>query len=232
MPGAVRNRHDFEQMLTGYDAAIAYVDAHVQQVLDELERQNLLDDAVLIVSSDHGDAFGEHGIYSDHVCADECIHRIPLIVRWPGISAENKRSMAWMTNVDLPPTVCDLLGMPAPSEWDGQSYADSVRGQDRVDREFLVWDTGLYTVQRAVRTPSHLYIKTFDPFEYNNMGPVELFDMADDPFQCSNLATECPDIAADCEKLIDTWVAEQQQKSSPIPDPVNAILAERGLVSQ
>ena len=35
--------------------------------------------------ADHGDAFGEHGIYSDHVCADECIHHIPLIVRWPRV---------------------------------------------------------------------------------------------------------------------------------------------------
>ena len=46
----------------------------------------VLDDAAIIFTGDHGDAFGEHGIYSDHVCADECIHRIPLIVRWPGVT--------------------------------------------------------------------------------------------------------------------------------------------------
>ena len=82
----VIERADFEQMVNGYDAAIRFVDHHVQQVLDEFDRQGLLDETAVIITADHGDAFGEHGIYSDHVCADECIHHIPLIVRWPGVA--------------------------------------------------------------------------------------------------------------------------------------------------
>ena len=86
MPGSISNRKDFEHMVTGYDAAIAYVDHHLGIVLDELAKQGVLDDTAIIITSDHGDAFGEHGIYSDHVCADECIHHIPLIVNWPGVT--------------------------------------------------------------------------------------------------------------------------------------------------
>ena len=63
MPDAVSSRRDFEHMITGYDASIAYVDSHVAQVLDELDRQGVLDDAAIIISADHGDAFGEHGRY-------------------------------------------------------------------------------------------------------------------------------------------------------------------------
>ena len=92
MPGSIASRKDFEHLVTGYDAAIAYTDHHVDIVLTELDRQGVLDDAVIIISADHGDAFGEHGIYSNHLCADECIHRIPLIVRWPGVSAPNRAS--------------------------------------------------------------------------------------------------------------------------------------------
>ncbi|MFQ5814548.1 MAG: sulfatase-like hydrolase/transferase, partial [Anaerolineae bacterium] len=62
MPGSVASRQDFEHMITGYDAAIAFTDHHLGVVLDELDRQGVLDDAVLIVTGDHGDAFGEHGI--------------------------------------------------------------------------------------------------------------------------------------------------------------------------
>jgi arylsulfatase A-like enzyme len=58
MPGAISNWGDFQKMITAYDSSIAYVDHHVQQVLDELDRQGALDDAVLVVSGDHGDAFG------------------------------------------------------------------------------------------------------------------------------------------------------------------------------
>ena len=85
MPGAIRNRQDFEHMITGYDAAIAYTDHQLQVVLDELDRQGVLEDTAIIISADHGDNFGEHGIYSDHVCADEAIHSVPLIVKWSGL---------------------------------------------------------------------------------------------------------------------------------------------------
>ena len=80
MPGSVSSREDFERMVTGYDASIAYVDHYLGLVMEELDRQGVMDDVAIIISADHGDAFGEHGIYSDHVCADECIHHIPLIV--------------------------------------------------------------------------------------------------------------------------------------------------------
>jgi hypothetical protein len=91
----------------------------------------------------------------------------------------------------------------------------------------LVWDTALYTVQRAVRTKSHLYIKTYDAYEYNNMSPTALYDIIKDPFQTHDLSASYPDIVGECERLIETWVAEQQAKSDPIPDPVLAVLRER-----
>ena len=86
MPGAVASRADLEQMLTAYDAGIAYVDHHVGQLLEELDRQGVGRETAVIVTADHGDAFGEHGIYSDRVCAHEPVHRVPLIVHWPGVT--------------------------------------------------------------------------------------------------------------------------------------------------
>ena len=150
MPGVVASRADFEHMLTGYDAAIAYVDHHLGLILEELDRQGVLDDAAILISADHGDAFGEHGIYSDHVCADECIHHIPLIVRWPGVSAAGAASDAFLYNVDLGPTLCDLLDIPAPADWDGQSFKGNVQGGEGLDRSYLVWDCGLYAVQLSL----------------------------------------------------------------------------------
>jgi len=62
MPGSVSSRRDFEHVVTGYDAAIAYVDHHVGVVMNELAANGGLDDTAIIVTADHGDAFGEHGI--------------------------------------------------------------------------------------------------------------------------------------------------------------------------
>jgi choline-sulfatase len=229
MPGAINNRADFEQMVTAYDASIAYVDHHIKQVLDELERQGVLDDTAIIISADHGDAFGEHGIYTDHVNADECIHHVPLIIRWPGVTPQNATSQAFMYNVDFAPTICDLLGVPIPEDWDGKSYRENVAGRLGVDRGYLVWDTGLYAVQRAVRTKTHLYIRTYDSWQYTNWSDEELYQMVDDPYQTRNLAKECPAIVEDCRTKMEEWVAQQKVKSNWVGDPIEAVLVERGV---
>jgi choline-sulfatase len=228
MPGSIESRRDFEHMITGYDASIAYVDHHISQVLDELDRQGVLEDAVLIVSADHGDAFGEHGIYSDHVCADECIHRIPLIVRWPGVSQAGGSSDGFLYNVDLAPTLCDLLDIPAAEEWDGESFGGNLRGDSGLDREYLVWDCALYTVQRAVRTREHLMVRTYDDYGYS-FEPVELYDMVSDPFQTRNIASENPEIVGECSRNMADWVQQQMMKKHWAVDPLGEVLRERGV---
>ena len=226
MPGSISSRKDFEHMITGYDSAIAYVDHHVGVVLEELDRQGVLDNTALIFSADHGDAFGEHGIYSDHICADECIHHIPFIIRWPGESKVGHGSDGLLYNVDFAPTLCDMLGIPIPDDWDGVSFADEIRGKVGTRREYLVWDHGLYAVQRAVRTKSHLMVETYDAFGYP-FGPVELYDMADDPYQTRNIAGDKQDVVRECRTLLAEWTENQRSKGHCTPDPLEEVLRER-----
>ena len=228
MPGAINTREDFEKMITAYDASIAYVDHHIKQVLDELDRQGVLDDAVIIFSSDHGDAFGEHGVYSDHVNVDECIHHIPLIIRWPEIAPHGASPDALMYNVDYAPTICDILDIPIPEGWDGKSYRANVEGKVGENRDFLVWDSGLYTVQRAVRTKTHLYIKTYDSWRYAHWREEELYNISVDPYETRDLADEKPEIVRECGGIMDTWVSEQMKSDNWISDPIDEILHERG----
>jgi len=230
MSDTVSSREDFEQMVTGYDAMIRYVDHHIGLVLDVLKKQDLLEDTVIIVSADHGDAFGEHGIYTDHVNVDECIHRIPLVVRWPGVTPQDSTNDSFMTNVDFAPTICGLLDIPAPGQWDGKSYQTNLEGKDNgEDRNFIVWDSALYCVQRAVRTKTHLYIRTYDSSEYNNWQDEELYDIESDPFQTNNLVNTDPDTVKQCREIMATWVAEQKAKQGFVSDPIVEVLKERGL---
>ena len=231
MPRSIGSRADFEHMLTGYDASIAYTDHHLGKVLDELESQGVLDDTAVVITADHGDAFGEHGIYSDHVCADECIHRVPLIVRWPGVAPAAAECDALAYNVDWSATLCDLLGAPVPGGWDGRSFRAQVEGAPGGGRDFLVWDHGLYTVQRALRTREHLLIRTYDDYGYR-FEPLELYDMEADPYQTRNLASPDAspdtspdaDLAADLEGRLSSWVVGELGEES---DPLMGILQER-----
>lgn len=228
MPDTVGSRRDFEMLITGYDAAIAYVDHHVGIVLDELDRQGVLAETAIIVSADHGDAFGQHGIYASHLCADECIHQIPLIIRWPGITGRGGSCDELLYNVDLAPTLCELIGVQKPKEWDGLSFAPYLKGTKSPGRECLVWDHGLQVLQRGVRTRTHLMLKTYDCCGRSGFEPLELYDMECDPYQIRNICDMHPDIVAGCEKYLDEWLEEQNSKTAYGPDPLEAILEERG----
>ena len=239
MPGSISSRKDFEHMITGYDASIAYVDHHLGIVMNELASQGVLDDTAIIITSDHGDSFGEHGIYSDHVNADECIHHIPLIIKWPALRASTGLSMAqgatekgrvcdsMLYNIDFSPTLCELFGAEVPADWDGVSFAPQVRGEKGKERERLVWGHALYTVQRAVRTKTHLMIRTYDDFNYPH-DEIELYDMVKDPYQARNIAKEHEDIVCECnDYVINHWLEEQKSKPHWPGDPFDAVLAER-----
>ena len=128
--------------------------------------------------------------------------------------------------MDFAPTICELLDADAPSDWDGESFAANLRGEDELDRDYLVWDHGLYTVQRAVRTKQHLMIQTYDDFGYS-FEPVELYDMENDPYQSKNIRDERPDVVQQCEHHLSEWLQAQRMKGHNIPDPLQMILRER-----
>jgi len=226
MPDAIRNRADLKHMTDGYDAEIAYTDHHVRQVLDALDAHGVLEDTVIVISADHGEAMGEHGIYGDHVCADECIHRIPLIIRWPGVTSPGSVCRDLLYNVDLSATLIEMTGGTVPEYYDGCSFAETLRTGSASLHEYLVWGHGLYTLQRAVRTPRHLMVRTYDDFGYQ-FDPVELYDMNADPYQTRNLRDARPDLVREMDHYLTEWLHAQRVKPYALPDPLQVVWQER-----
>ena len=226
MPGTISNRSDFEKLITGYDASIAYVDHHLGIVLEELKNQGVLDDAAIIITSDHGESFGEHGVYATHICADDCVNRIPLVIKWPGVAPAGGVCDSLLYNVDLAATLCELQGAEIPKDWDGRSFAANLRDEPGLERDFIVFGHALCAVQRAVRTKSRLMIRTYDPLAYS-LDPVELYDIESDPYQTRNLRDECPEIVNQFDHNLNEWLHEQLTKDYAIEDPFQTVLGER-----
>ena len=219
MPDQIADRADYIRMVNGYDGEIRFADEHVGQLLDVLDDLGILEETALVVSSDHGEAMGEHGVYGDHVCADEVVHNIPLIIYWPRLAASSAQD-GLLYNVDLPPTLCELLGIPVPPGWDGQSFAPAVRGEAREGRPYLVWEHGVYSCQRAVRTPDWLYVRTYHP----GLFPFEetaLHRMPDDRHQTTNVAAEHGDVVGRLDDVLQDWLREQLPSGD---DPMAAII--------
>ncbi len=102
-----------------YDDCIAYLDDQLGQLLDELQGQGLLDNTVVIITSDHGESFGDHGVFlhANNVFLDEIA--VPLVILSPDAPAS--RVVAEPVSLrDLPATVVDQLGLSAGSPFPGQ----------------------------------------------------------------------------------------------------------------
>jgi choline-sulfatase len=95
-----------------YDGELAFVDHHLGRVLDALAKRPFAERTVVIVTSDHGEAFGEHGLYRHGFELWEELIRVPLLIYVPG--ATPRRIAVRRSAIDIVPTLLDLFGIPAP----------------------------------------------------------------------------------------------------------------------
>ncbi len=227
MPDSIRNRSDYVKLVNGYDGAIAYWDHHLGRLLNELSALGIDDETAVIVASDHGECLGENGCYGDHPMANEASHHVPMVVRWPGVttglSDERRHVPGLVYHVDLCPTICELLGIEVPDGWDGRSFAPAVRGEPFAGRDYLVLSHGAYTYQRALRTQSHLYIKTLHPGCWR-LEREQLYAIEDDPYMYKNLITQSTTsaIASSMQATLEDWREDHLSLSGELPDPMEA----------
>jgi arylsulfatase A-like enzyme len=121
-----------------YKAEIAYLDAHVGHLVDLLRAEALLDGTLLIVTSDHGEHLGEHGLTGHEFSLYEEVLRVPLIVRYPARFRPGARVGAAVSLVDIAPTVLEVLGAGgAMPELQGESLVRVARSGTRRGREIL-----------------------------------------------------------------------------------------------
>jgi arylsulfatase A-like enzyme len=226
--GEVRDMNDLRMLIDGYDCGIAYADQHVGKLLGALEDKGVLDDLVIIVSSDHGENLGELGIYSEHATADYITTRIPLIVCWPGRPAGHADT-GLHYNLDLGPTLVELLDRPVPETWDGRSFAKAITDREDCGRDCLVLSQCAHVAQRGVRFGNWMYMRTWDD-GYHLFPDEMLFDIQSDPHEQDNLAEPQPDVCKQGAEHLQQWHDEMMktQLDGYDRDPMQTVLAEGG----
>lgn len=228
-PGELKDLEDLRRLIDGYDSGIAYMDQHIGRVMSALEQQGVAEDLVIIISADHGENQGELGIYAEHGTADHATCHIPLVIRWPGMLQE-KRDQGLHYQLDLGPTLADLLGVPAPASWEGQSFSPALRLGEECGREYLVLSQCAHVCQRSVRWGPWLYLRTYhDGFR---LLPDEmLFNLELDPYEQQDLAGRFPEVCQQGLSLLTGW-HDAMMASMPggldCPDPMRIVLAEGG----
>jgi arylsulfatase A-like enzyme len=216
------------RMLDGYDCGIRYMDGHIGRLFEALEEAGVMDGLAVIVTSDHGENQGELAIYGEHATADRVTCRIPMIVRWPG-GVRGGVDEKFRYNLDLAPTVAELLGAKPHPAWDGRGYAGAVTGGGAEGHDGVVLSQCAHVCQRGVRFGRWLYMRTYhDGF---HLWPAEmLYDVDGDPHEQTDLAAERADVCREGAWRLAEW-HDRMMRTMPgehVEDPLWRVMKEGG----
>ena len=225
----IKNMADLRACIDGYDCGIRYVDEHIGRILSFMDKKGLLDDTAIIITSDHGENFGELGIYSEHATADNSTCRIPMIIKWPGMK-KGYVDRGLHYNFDLSPTLAEIFNVSAWDKWQGKSYAETLKNGTNTGRNELIISQNAHVCQRSVRWGDWLYIKTYHDGYHPHFENEMLFDIENDPHETTNLADKFPNILKESAAKLEKW-REEMLETMPFGytnDSMETVLKEGG----
>lgn len=225
-PGEIQDLDDMRTMIDGYDCGIKHMDNHIGMLLRELEEQGVMDEVIFIITADHGENMGELGIYGEHGTADQGTCNIPMIIRWPGYT-EGQTDDELHYHLDLLPTMAEMLEQEPSDNWDGKSFAPSIKEGTKNGREFLVISQCAHVCQRSVRFDDWLYIRTYHD-GYHLFDREMLFHIKDDPHEQHNIASQHKDICKEAVYFLNEWHDHMMDSMSFDIDPLWTVMKEGG----
>lgn len=235
----LENPREMQHMKARYDGEITYTDSEVGRLLEELDKLDLRNNTLVVLTSDHGESLGEHDAYFDHVSTlyDENL-RVPLIFRYPGRLPEGKKVDRQTRLIDIAPTIMDLLGIQDERlEAAGSSLIPllSSSNQEPERPAFAAiypealggsrsW--GIY----ALRTESFKLIRYPSWWIRYRKLPEreELFDLRSDPDELTDILFEFPEALPGLRDALTQFTARKLPASPAMSDEVKEQLKSLG----
>ena len=193
-------------MVDHYDGEIAFTDLYLGRVLEHLRELDLASDTLVVLLADHGEEFKDHGGGGHRATLYEEVLRVPLIVRAPGIAP--RRVEAPVGNIDVLPTICELLDLAPPPAIQGESLVPLMRGEPAEPRARLAemrnnnkkdWDglvEGPYKLLYDVSAEKKL-----------------LFDLTADPLERTDVAASHPEVVDAMWSRMQAMIAESRERA-------------------
>jgi arylsulfatase A-like enzyme len=191
---------DLGHLLDLYDEEIAYFDDEFTSLMDELDALKTLDSAIVILASDHGEEFMEHGdhVKHCHVLFDTST-RVPLIMRIPGVGG--RRIETAVANLDIVPTVLDYLNIPFDGlHFNGRSLRGVIEADDSEQR-IVFSDQGRWRSADDGR---------FKLLLDGVKRETELFDLRADPLELASVLEARPEVGSLLWRELERWLVRTE----------------------
>jgi len=181
-----------------YAAEVTFTDLWIGHLLDRIRELGLMDNTVVVFSTDHGTHIGEEGcVQKTAGLLNSCVCKLPLIVRHPNQKYAGKKINALVSGIDYMPTFLSMLGIKGP-KMDGSNFWDLVTGKAKKIHDEVYIGYGPFAAVRTLRWHYFQHIEGDDP----GKGPC-LYDLRKDPLEKRNVAAKHPDVVKQMRALIE-----------------------------
>ena len=199
--------------LASYYSSISSIDYNIGKIVSHLEEKSMLENTLIIITSDHGDFAGAHGQYAKNCSGGyDPLHRIPFIWYWQGM-LEHHICNSLVESIDLFPTICEILGLDIPAPIQGDSLCKALFPEhDNGSNSFPGKDAVFFETAfvKTVRTT-----KWKLSYGFNGKNAGELYDLVSDPEERINLYNQSKYISVQkqlLEKLLNWYISTDQPK--------------------
>ena len=181
----------YQNYIKDYLACVKSVDDNIGRVLNYLDRNELTDNTIVVLTSDQGFYLGDHGFFDKRFIYEESI-RMPFIMRYPNVIKPRSINEDVITNIDFAPTLLDLTNISTNQKMQGKSFKPILKGNTPKDwkqaayyhyYEFPYWHhvQPHYGIRTQKYTLAHFYY---------NIDVWELYDLENDPNQLNNIIND------------------------------------------
>jgi arylsulfatase A-like enzyme len=212
---------DSDYIVALYDASLSYMDICIRHIYTRLEELDLIDNTLVVITSDHGESLMEHNCYFDHHGLYEPTIHIPLIYSCPNILQKGKRVKGFVLQSDLTPTVLELMGYHDSLDklmMDGKSAIPLLKGNRKTNHSEFYISECTWMRKRGWVTPEWKLIEALEP-DFHNKPELELYNLIADPKENQNLAESEHDIIMLLKKKMLSWI-ERRMAETGLPDPI------------
>jgi N-acetylglucosamine-6-sulfatase len=227
--GPLYNIKDYDKFVRAYYGTLGSVDESMGQIYDTLKDLGVLDDTLIIFTSDNGFVLGEHGRVDKRVMYEPSI-RIPLVVRYPKLAKPGTVIDHTVLSLDLAPSILDICGAPPLANINGKSFKPLLQGSDKPLHKSWLYEYNYepqfaYTPNvRGIRTDTWKYIRYPHGDGTADRYTAELYNLAKDPHELRNLIDD--PAAAEQKALMET---EYVRTMKAHPESVKMLVLDEGI---
>jgi arylsulfatase A-like enzyme len=209
----IRDLTDNERnlLLEQYDSEIMFMDSEIGRLFEEMKQQGLYDSSMIIITSDHGETFGEHRLLEHGRALYEELIRVPLIVKYPSSDARKGISERQVSTMSIGPTIMKYAGIPILKT----AHQATLEDDDQLLIAEIYRDISWIVAfgERFERDQKAIYDGNYK-WIWDSRGKHELYDIAEDALEKNNLWGSLPEKERNLEAKLNPLIEESKQLSS------------------